>query len=76
MTNVPSFRDELTRISEEYTVIEKFKGVLLDRARNGYRSYSFEINNYPPKAFAVIEEFVFDENLTMAFNETKATIYW
>lgn len=76
MTNVPSFRDELTRISNEYTVIEMFKGTLLDRARSGYRSYSFKISNYSPEVFTVIEEFIYDENFTMAFNETKVTIYW
>lgn len=76
MTNVPSFKDELTRIAEEYTVIEMFKGTLLDRAKNGYRSYSFKISNYSPEAFAVIEEFIYDENFTMAFNETTVTIYW
>lgn len=76
MTNLPSFKDELTRISNEYTVIEKFKEVLLDRAKNGYRSYSFEIGKYFPEAFAVIKEFIYDENFTTAFDETKVTIYW
>lgn len=76
MTNVPSFKDELTRISNEYTVIEKFKGVLLDRARNGYRFHSFEISKYSPKAFAVIKEFIFDENFTTAFDETRFIVYW
>lgn len=76
MTNVPSFRDELTRISNEYTVIEKFKGVLLDRARNGYEAYSFEISMYSPEEFAVIKEFIFDEGFTTAFNETEFIVYW
>lgn len=76
MTNVPSFRDELTRISEEYTVIEMFKGTLLLRAKSGYRSYSFEISKYCPEAYAVIKEFIYDENFTTAFDETKVTIYW
>lgn len=76
MTNVPSFKDELFRIANEYTIIETFKGVLLDRARNGYTYYSFEISKYSPKAYAVIEEFIFDENFTMACDETKVTIYW
>lgn len=76
MTDVPSFRDELTRITDEYIVIVKFKEVLLDRARNGYGSYSFEISKYSPEAYAVIKKFIYDESFTTAFDETKVSIYW